>query len=174
MPITRGPSAPPATPSFLTDVVWKLARVIGGTAQSNDQQFFSGNKSADGSGVPGLKGCWAVPPDDIESTPVGVLYWSSFIADLASLGEEDNDEFFVLGILVARYATKSQEALLLPFRDSVPATLRAHMQAFTVPSSLDIFATGATKALHEYGGVNYLAIDFTIRVRRMLAVTYTP
>lgn len=154
-------------PDFKTDVVFKVAQVIGGTVSAADPNFFNGSPIA------GLEGCHATPPDAITSTPVGVLYWNDADLELASQGEEDNEDHFILGVLIARYVAKTQEALLLPFRDSVPTAIRAHMQAFNIPSGLDVFPTHAAKALHVYGDVTYLAIDFTIRVRRMLAVTYT-
>ena len=57
--------------------------------------------------------------------------------------------------------------------DPVPAAFRSHMQAFAIPDVLDCFITKGTPGVYNYGGEDYLAWEFTVRVRRLLSVTYT-
>lgn len=161
-------------PDFQVDVLDKIARVVGGTVSTQDPSFFSGAMAGDSTGVAGLTGCYASPPDGIQAVPVAIVLPGPFKADLASIGEEDNQDDVRLLVLVSASILESQNRVLVPYRDSVPAAFRAHMQLFGNPSALDAFVTGGNPGVHEWGKTPYLAWEFTVRVRRFLPVTYVP
>ncbi len=161
--------------SFQTDVLDGIARVVGGTVSANDPRFFNG-VTLDGSGIQGLGliGCYSAAPPAINATPLGIVIADDFDADLAAQGEEDNEDKVRLLILVAPYVSESQSAKLIPFRDAVPAAFRAHMQLFGAPGDLDSFVMHGSSGIHVWDGVSYMGWEFTVRIRRMLSVTYTP
>jgi hypothetical protein len=165
---------------FQADVLDRLARVVGGTVSATDAHFFSGDKAADGSGVSGLKGCWSEPPDNLQSTPIAYIEIGPFTdALLGGQGKEDAEDEVRIYVLVAPTTLKQQMGVLTPFRDSVPAAFRAHMQGTDknnldpIPDILDCFITKGSPGIKTYGGTDYLAWDFTCRVRRLLSVSYS-
>ncbi len=157
---------------FQTDVLDHIARVVGGTVSTTDSHFFSGDQANDGTGVAGLKGCWSETPNGIQSTPVAIVMPAPFTATLNTQGKEPNEDHVKIQVLVAKYDLKSQMGVLTPFRDSVPAAFRAHMQAFAIPDIIDCFITAGRPGVGKYGSDEYLAWDFDLRVRRLLSVTY--
>jgi hypothetical protein len=160
---------------FQTDVLDRVAQVVGGAKTTNDPHFFSGAIMDGGTtGVAGLTGCYSSPPEGIQALPVGIVLSDNFKADLASLGEEDNEDFVHVLILVAPFIAETQRALLMPYRDTVPAAFRAQMQLYDTTKALDAFITEGHTGVYDWGGIGYLAWDFTIRVRRMVGVTYVP
>lgn len=152
---------------FQTDVLDHVAQVLGGTVNAGIASFF------DGAPISGLNGCWSIDPGTVFQTPVAVVLPGSFTDTL--LGgqgkEEAEDEVRVL-LLLSKYSVAAQFSILTPFRDSVPAAFRAHMQAYSAPDVLDCFVTKGASGIHTWAGVEYLAWDFTVRVRRLLSVTY--
>lgn len=159
---------------FQSDVLDHLARVVGGTVSSTIAHFYSGAQAADGTGVTGLKGCWSQSPNTITQTPIGIVLPGPFTDSLlGGQGKEEADDQVKLLILVAKYDPKSQFGVLTPYRDSVSAAFRSHMQGFAIPDVIDCFVTAGTPGIHSWGNIEYLAWDFTIRVRRLLSVTYT-
>jgi hypothetical protein len=169
-------------PDFQTDVLDKIARIVGGTVTTVDPTFFSGAMAngglGDGTGVAGLTGCYSTTPDGLQGLPVAIVIADDFKADLASLGEEDNEDNVRLLILVSSEISESQMKQLTPYRDSVPAAFRAHMQATfsgtPAPNAADFFITNGRSGVHLWGEAEYLAWDFTVRVRRMVATSYSP
>lgn len=146
---------------------------MGGTITATDSHFFSGDKNADGTGVAGLKGCWSEMPNGIQSTPVAFVEPGPFTDTLlGGQGKEEAEDEVRLRVLVAKYDLKSSMGILTPYRDSVPAAFRAHMQAYAIPDCLDCFITKGTPGVYNYSGEDYLSWEFTIRVRRLLSVTY--
>ena len=150
----------------------QLAKVVGGTVNPKDSHFFSGAIAADGTGIDGIKGCYSLPPKNITTTPVGIILPGPFKAQLASQGEEDNEDEVRLLLLVAPYDGTYTYATLTPFRDLVTAAFRAHMSAGGLVDQYAWVSAG-TPAVHSWGGLDYFAWDFTISVHRSLAVTYT-
>jgi hypothetical protein len=163
-------------PDFQTDVLDHIARVVGGTVSAVDPHFFSGPLAAggagDGTGISGLTGCYSAAPAGIGSVPVGILLPSPFKAELMSQGEEENTDEVRLLILVASADTENNIAQLMPYRDSVPAAFRSHMRAFTMPNTGWAFVSAGDAGVHTWGGVDYFAWTFTIRVHRDMAVSY--
>lgn len=153
---------------FQTDVLDKIAQVIGGAATSTPH-FYSG-----AGGVAGISGCYSVPPPQVDKTPAGIVLLDTFKADLASEGAEDNEDQVRLLLLISPYKMEAELARLVPYRDSVPAAFRTHMQLFGAPDTLDAFVTSGRGGVHEWRGTSFLAYEFTVRIRRMLTVTYTP
>jgi len=159
---------------FQTDVLDHLARVVGGTVTTYDAAFFSGDKVGDATGVSGLKGCYSKAPRALAvSTPVAIVMPGPFSAELmGGQGKEFNEDEVKILVLVAPYDNKSQMGVLTPYRDSVPAAFRAHMQAYSIPDGLDAWIVSGRAGVHEYAGTDYLAWEFTCRVRRLLNVIY--
>jgi hypothetical protein len=159
---------------FQTDVLDHIARIVGGTVSSHDPHFFSGVQVGDGTGVANLQGCYSSSPATIDVLPIGVLISDDFSAELDATGFEENEDSVRLLLLVATDDFESRLAELNAFRDAVPSAFRAHMQAFNSPGAVDCFITGGRTGVHIYGGTDYLAWEFTVRVRRGIGVQYTP
>lgn len=161
--------------SFQTDVLDKIARIVGGTVSANNPTFFSGALNGnDGTGVTGLTGCYSAAPDNIQAFPVGIVMSTKFTADLAGQGSEKNEDHVRLVVLVSKETTEDKLPLLTPYRDSVPAAFRAHMGGFGSPGAIDFYVTAGDQIVQTWSLDDYLAWDFTVRVRRLLTVTYTP
>jgi hypothetical protein len=152
---------------FQTDVLDHVAQVIGGTANAGISGFF------DGTPLTGLNGCWSIDPGAIFQTPTAVVLPGSFVDSLlGGQGKEEVEDEVKILLLLTKYSTAAQFSVLTPFRDTVPAAFRAHMQAFSMPDVIDCFITKGTSGIHNWSGVEYLAWDFTCRVRRLLSVSY--
>lgn len=149
-----------------------VAQVVGGTVSTVDSHFYSGDLVGDGTGVAGIKGCWSVKPDDIGSTPVGVIVPDSFDEQLLTQGERPVVDWAVLVLYVARFDAKGQGALLNSLRDLVPDAFNTHKQAFGQVNVAADVASGRT-TVRQFGGITYLAWDFRIRLDRMLHPVYT-
>lgn len=154
---------------FQSDVLDKIAQVVGGAVSAADPHFFSG-----AGGIAGIAGCYSVPPENVDKMPLGIVLLDQFTSVLASIGEEDNDDQIRLLLLVAPYRIEAEMSKLTPFRDTVPAGFRAHTQLFSAPSTLSAFVVSGRGGVHQWRGNPYLAYEFTIHVSRMLDVSYTP
>lgn len=152
---------------FQADVLDHIAQVLGGTVNANIVGFF------DGSPITGLNGCWSIDPGAIFQTPTAVVLPGSFTDDLlGGQGKEQAEDEVKILLLLDKYTVPAQFGVLTPFRDSVPAAFRAHMQAFSIPDVIDCFVTKGASGVHTWGGTEYLGWDFTVRVRRLLSVSY--
>jgi hypothetical protein len=164
--------------SFQTDVLDRVARVVGGTVTNGDAHFFSGDKNADGTGVGGLKGCYSLWPRNVQSTPVAIVAPKSFTAELTGQAKEFNSDELRLILLVAPFDPKAQMAVLTAYRDTIPAAFRSHMWATDashsdpIPDVIDVWITSGQAGIHNVAGTDYLAWEFVCRVRRELSVTY--
>lgn len=157
---------------FQSDVLDHLAKVVGGTVTTTDPHFFSGAIVGDGSGIAGLTGCYSAAPGGIGVPPVAILLPSRFQATMRAQGDEDNVEEVRLLLLVATADNESELALLNPFRDLVPAAFRSHMRAFAMPNNGYCFVSAGESGVHEWGGQEYFAWNFTLTVQRDLPVQY--
>lgn len=169
--------------SNYVDLLNDMALVIGGTAVSAPPLgFYSGAQAGDGTGVSGLKGCYSIAPLAIlNELPVGILVPRSFTATLMQQGYEENKERIQLLILAAKVDQATDLNILYPFRDTVPAQLRAHMQADQIsgatsltPEPLLVFAVSGRMGQVIWNGINYYGWSFDIDVLRTPQVTYSP
>lgn len=152
-----------------------IAQVVGGTALATVPHFYSGQRAADGTGVSGLAGCWSTDPPNPGKTPVGIVIPDQFTAELASQGEETQNDTLKLYILVAPYTGGPYDLpQLTPYRDTVPAVFRSHMSALNSAGVLWSWIGGGRLRLYQVGGTEYLAWEFTVELERSLSVTYTP
>lgn len=164
--------------TFQTDVLDRVARVVGGTVTSGDAHFFSGDKNANGTGISGLKGCYSVWPSNVQSTPCAIVAPGPFTAELTGQAKEFNSDNVRIILLVAPFDPKAQMAQLTPFRDLVPAAFRAHMwatdasHADPIPDIIDAWIVSGNAGTHVVGGTEYLAWEFVCRVRRELSISY--
>lgn len=155
-------------------VLNSIAQIVGGTAVSTVPHFYSGVKVGDGTGISGVKGCWSSDPPSILATPVGIVIPQDFRAELRSQGEETNLDRVMLVLLAAPYDGTYQLPVMTPFRDLVPAAFRAHMSALGTAGVESCWVSSGRTRLHQYGGIDYLAWEFTIDLDRALSVTYAP
>lgn len=159
------------------DVLSAIAHVAGGTQPDpfGKPYWYSGKDTGDSTGVTGLSGCWAVPDETLADTPIGLVLPGSWRLpnDILTQGMEYNEDDVILHVLVNRSPIQAQLAILAPFRDSVPVAFRGHMTAFGVADALALFASSGRFIEQEWGGQEYLGLEFTIRVQRAPHVTYT-
>src|SRR6184192_2165874 len=115
--------------SNFQDLLDNVALLVGGTQQSEPPPgFFSRARAGDGTGVPGLLGCYSKPPRALSEPPVGIVLPRSFKASLNAQGYEEQEDILRLIILVKPVDSATDFAILEPFRDSVPAIFRTHFQ----------------------------------------------
>ena len=155
----------------------QVARVVGGTApdSTNRPRWFSGAQTGDSTGVAGIKGCYSAPPETIQDVPTGLVMPLSFIVpnSILTQGEEYNEDLIRLVLFVARNDPQTQWATLAPYRDTVAAAFRSHLQLFASLNVLDASLVNGKSGILDWGGTPYLVWDMTIRVRRMFTPTYT-
>lgn len=162
-----------------------MAKVIGGNQPdvATNPHFYSGYKNGDSTGIAGIHGCYSVPPATIQEPPLGVLFPGPFTVnsdrakDLLVQGEEYNVDAIRLIVFVRNNDPKTQFANLNPFRDSLPAAIRAATQLgnpslIAGQSILQVWVGGGQPGVFVYAATPYIGWEFTIKVARMMAVTY--
>ena len=151
-----------------------IAQVIGGTVSAKDAHFFSGDLAGDSTGIAGIKGCYSNIPLGIQTTPVGIVYVDMFDVQIAFQGEELNTDTIRLLILIAPDEHRSRlSGTATPFRDSVMTAIRANMTFLSTPNVLGPTRISGKAGVHEWGGIPYIAWDFTLRIERMFHPIYT-
>jgi hypothetical protein len=173
--------------SDFQSVMDAIAQVVGGTQPdaTNRPRWFSGRDSGDGTGLlpggtyPVFTGCYSAPPDAIEDYPVGVVLPGPFQIRGADgrenywQGSELNVDDLSVWIIVARQDSQTTFGNLMPYRDLMPAAFAAKMTAFSTVNILQaMVVSGRPKAL-KWGDITYDAIEFVVRVSRMIPRTYT-
>lgn len=159
------------------DVLDSVAKVVGGTVSPNNARFFSGSLAKDGTGVQApagdseFRGCYSLPPDVVEATPVGILEPDRFGAKLGVQGFEENTETLRLWVLVGRADAKNTLRLAVPYRDLVPAAFRAKLTAGRQATGDNTqiayaFVTGGQMRQIEWAQTVYLGWDFSVEVLR--------
>lgn len=173
--------------STFLDLVNDIALVVGGTkVAAPPPGFYSGAQqnggAGDGTGVQGLNGCYALAPLNFEAAPpIGIIVPRTFNAKLMQQGYEENSDRIRLLVLVAKVDLATDLAILYPFRDTVPAAFRAHMQVDQVagattltPEPLMVFAVNGRCGAIVWGGIAYYGWDFELEVLRTPQITYSP
>lgn len=176
---------------YQTDVLDHLGYVIGGTSSTASTvgqavtRFWSGHMNGDdGTGIqapagePVFQGCYSVPPGAISVTPVGIILPRSYTAILRMQGPEENTDLVDLMILLSEADNIAQIPNATPYRDLVPAQLRAHMTlkdagGNMTPNILQAFAKDGKFGKIEWAGTSYYGWSFTIEIRRLPIETYT-
>ena len=162
-----------------------VAQLIGGNQPDavNNPHFYSGYKNQDASGIAGIHGCYSVPPASIQEPPLGILLPGPFVVnsdrakELLVQAEEYNVDSIRFLLLVRLNDPKTQFANLNPFRDSVPAAIRAHTQLGNpnlIPgmSILQVWVSDGKPGVFVYASTQYIGWDFTIKVARMVQALY--
>jgi hypothetical protein len=161
-----------------------LALLIGGPQPdaANHPDWWAG-----AGGVAGVVGCFSVPPSMIQN-PVtkanitgvfGIIRRSPFTARRG--GVEVRHEMLRLRLLIqATGGVPSAEAIILPYADIIPDTLRGSMMldpagAVTLDRPvLEAFVTGGTPIdLLQIAGERFIGWDFTVNVDRSAIRTMT-
>lgn len=151
----------------------QVARVVGGSQPdpSGNIWWFSGKQTGDGTGIAGLEGCYSVPPDSIETVPVGVVIAHEFETTHYMSHKADVDRVR-LQILVRTNDTRTQIANLNPYRDSVPAAFEQHMQLNASANVWQVLVKSGKTGVFSWGAQNYLGWEFDLTIYRDASVTY--
>jgi hypothetical protein len=164
-----------------------IARVVGGTAPDvvNRPRWYSGSEVGDGTGVAGMIGCYSAAQAALSaagSGPVGgavgmVLNGPGnlhFPASADSLGPSQKYQFDNprLLILISRGDPETEDALITPFVDLIPAAFEAHTTLFNAPNVNQVAANTWRFIALTYGTDKFIGWDFTLRVFRTSNVTY--
>lgn len=171
-----------------------VAQIVGGTQPSNAQTtasagppdqrpyWFSGVDSIDGSGVAGLVGCWSVAPDILNTTPVALVLPEGWAPQsigggqpFPRQGRKYREDVIHLRVVTGHADLQSQMALLINFADTIPAAFDAHMTLLG-QANVDTAdcSTGVFLEVEWPVGTVYMALQFIIRIRRAIPVTYSP
>jgi hypothetical protein len=167
-----------AIPTLLA-LLDRIGLLIGGTAPDpvGSPHFFSGVQVGDGTGVAGIQGCYAIPPETLPDAPVGLVLPETFTAGgpghagQLMQGNEDNEDLIRIWLLLWRNDLPTQYALLVPFRDSIPALFRQHMQLGGLVN-VDAFIVHGTAGQLRWEATTYIGWEFVLRVRQLYSVTY--
>lgn len=164
-----------------------VARAVGGTRPdaahssvlaAQQPYWFSGVDTGDGSGVAGLAGCFSVPTEQLNATPVGMVFVGPWRPDptmpaYATQGHKFSEDEIHVRILVGHDAEQTLVARLVNFRDTVPPALDSHMQLFNTAGVVSAWCNEGDFIEMMWGGNVYFALTFIVRVQRGLSVTYT-
>lgn len=169
------------------DIRDAVARVIGGTAPdpANRPRWFSGYEVGDSTGVSGMIGCYSAAQAQLSAAgggPVGgalgvVLNGTGnldYPGSEDSLGPSQMYEFdnLRLLVLIPRADPETEDALVTPFRDTIPAALRSHTTLFASANVSQAAASSWRPIALTWGDGHFIGWDFSIRVFRVTNVTY--
>ena len=170
-----------------------VAQVVGGTQPNNSQTsalagppdqrpyWFSGLETGDGSGVAGLAGCWSVAPDVFTNTPVGVVLPDGWTPQMIGGGQpfprqgrKYREDVVHVRVMTGHTDLQSQMSSLVNFADLVPTAFDTHMQLFN-QAGVDTAdcSTGVFLEVEWPTGTVYMAVQFIVKIRRAIPVTYT-
>jgi hypothetical protein len=165
-----------------------IARVVGGTAPdpANKPRWFSGVEVGDGSGVANVIGCYSAAQAQISvagggqvGNAVGMVLNGPgnlhYPASTDSLGPSQEYSFdnLRLLVLIPRSDPETEDAMITPFRDTIPAAFRAHTTLFNLVNVNQAAPTNWRPIAMVYGSGKFIGWDFTLRVFRTTTVTYS-
>lgn len=168
-----------------------VAQVVGGTqpnaAQSSvatalQPYWFSGIDTGDNTGVSGIAGCFSIPTESLNNTPVAIVLPDAFAPqDLGGgqvfprQGKKYREDTVHLRVMTGHSDLQTQMATLVGFADSVPTAFDTHMTLFnsTGVDTADCSA-GVFLEVEWPVGTVYMALQFVLKIRRSIPVTYTP
>lgn len=165
-----------------------MARVVGGTAPdpARRPRWFSGNETGDGTGVAGIIGCYSAIQAQLAAAGGGTvggaiamvlngpgnLHYPASSDSLGPSQEYTFDELKLL-VLIPRGDPETEDALITPFRDSVPAAFRAHTTLFNLANVNQAVPSAWRPVALTYGDGRFIGWDFTIRVFKTSNVQYS-
>ena len=171
--------------NFQADVLDRIAAVIGGSQPdaTNRPRWFSGDQVGDATGLqvpfgPAFKGCYSAPVEAFSDYPVGLVLPGPFTIgekqDIYYQGKEYNVDDLRLLVLFGRVDAETDTSNLAPYRDLVPAAFAAKFASGdTTGTELQAMVRAGKPVVFAWGGVPYVAFEFTVRFIRMLNRTYT-
>jgi hypothetical protein len=166
----------------------QIARVVGGTSPdpANRPRWFSGSEVGDGSGVANMIGCYSAAQAQISVAGSGAVGGAvgmvlngpgnlHYPASTDSLGPSQEYSFdnLRLLVLISRSDPETEDAIITPFRDTIPAAFRAHTTLFNLANVNQAAPSTWRPIALSYGSLKFLGWDFTIRVFRTTTVTYS-
>lgn len=166
------------------DVLNAVARVVGGTqppagqsSVTDDRQpyWFSGQDTGDGSGIPGVVGCFSLPVGTLDSTPVGMVLPASWKREgqYPTQGSKFLSDEVRVRVLTGHDDVTGAMAFLSNFRDLVESAFDSHMELFGQANVTAADAQSGEFLEIDLGGTTYLAAEVVVMVRRAVSVTYT-
>lgn len=168
-----------------------VAQVVGGTQPNATQSsvaaalqpyWFSGVDSGDNSGVSGIAGCFSIPTESLNNTPVAIVLPDGFVSlnlgggeVFPRQGKKYREDTVHLRVMTGHADLQTQMAQLVAFADSVPTAFDTHMQLFN-SSGVDTAdcSTGVFLEVEWPVGTVYMALQFVLKIHRAISVTYTP
>lgn len=158
------------------DVLANIALIVGGTQPdaTNKPYFYSGAQKGDNSEISGIKGCYLGPPETVDCDPpfAVVLLGNGSDggdfrgSDLLTQGNLFKQDFVRLQVCVGRTQPQYQHDTLIGFRDTVPATFAGKLGINATANVMTVFPQDYRHASVEYGGTEYMCIEFRLRVQR--------
>lgn len=140
--------------------------------------WFSGTDSLVSDGVAGLTGCYSIPTEVIGNTPVAMIMpdgWEP--SDLSKNGPRQGRKYRAdtVHVRVFTGGTDMQTALaqLVNFADTVTDAFDHHMTLLGT-ANVNTADCSAGRFLEvNWGGTAFFAVEFTVKVQRAIAVTYS-
>lgn len=171
--------------STFQDFLDQIASLLGGTQPDagTNPHFYSSYKAGGTPPVAGLNGCYSVPPATLQEPPIAIIVPGPFTVnsdrakDLLAQGEEYQVDDLKLYVFVRENDPKTQFANLNPFRDSIPALMRSHLQLgnaslLSGQSILQVSIAAGRPGVFTYAGTELIGWEFTLRAIRMVAAIY--
>ncbi len=166
--------------SDFQNLIDNVALAIGGTAPPSAQAgFYSGPKTGDGSGIATLKGAYSRPPFMIQENPVAVVLPASFKATMLGAPLERQDDRIRVLVMVKKVSMRDAQAVLAPFRTSVPAQLRLNFNLQPAggvtlnPPVVQSFISEGKGGATDWGGETWWSLEFFVDVVRMPFEVYS-
>lgn len=172
------------------DVLNAVARVVGGT-QPDDAHttavvdpedgfdyrpyWFSGADAGDGTGIPGVVGCYSLPVGKLDVTPVGMVLSATWKREgqFPTQGQKFLSDELRVRVLTGHDNVTGDMAFLVNFRDLVEPAFDTHMELFGAAGVTAADAQSGEFLEIDLGGTTYLAAEVVVMVRRAVSVTYT-
>lgn len=170
--------------SYLT-LLNAVAQVVGGTqpnstlssvATALQPYWYSGADTTDGTGVAGLAGCFSLPTEQLNSTPVAMVLpdaWNP-LQPFPTQGRKYREDLVHVRVMVGHTDLQTAFVQLVNFADLVPTAFDTHMMLFN-QANVDTADCSAGSFLEvEWPvGTVYYALQFVVKVHRAIPVTYT-
>lgn len=162
--------------SAYRNLLTAVATVVGGNQPDpvNKPYWFSGKDLGDGSGVAGLAGAWWPPVETFSDTPVALIIPGNSKLQLPfpTQGKKEIESIVHVRVMVGHSDLPTMILTVADFHDVVPTAFDTHMQLLGSPNVLAANCDGPDLLEVEWGGSPYAALEFMVRIQRVLPVAY--
>lgn len=179
------------------DILTAAARVVGGSLSDVAHSppptgtapgilapllpyWYSGRDMGDGTGVSGLTGCFAVPPEVVPFDPIAMILpgtWarSAGMPSYPLQGKKYDEDIIVVRIMVGHDDVTQSLLRLVNFRDTVPTAFDTHMQMFSSAGVVTADCADGRFIETEWpSGTAYFALEFYIHIERDINIIRQP